>query len=314
MPFNQLLLPLIGGYFLIAFTHISSHWASRQSKEQLILVSAAAGFVSLIAARIFSVLFARTDLGIAIYQALHQAAPYPGIGTALLSVLMCLLLNLWVNFVWPKDEAMLWLYSTTGTYNTLEKLLLTSALRVRATTALPFFPELVTRLFWHPPLYLWHHLARGMRFVFCENSPPSGVNKRVVKVNDPLPVMLSMKDRKVYVGYIEWVPPLRADSSPYITIVPVWSGYRDPDSLKVFPTEKYDETFFNAERPNGKVIAIGDIANASLYDPKTFARFSDAATQPEDEADELEQASTPVGPLHFWNQLRLSLMSRLRGQ
>ncbi|MEG8127162.1 hypothetical protein G3N70_13430 [Xanthomonas hortorum pv. gardneri] len=313
MPFNQLLLPLIGGYFLIAFTHISSHWASRQSKEQLILASAATGFISLISARIFAVLLAKTDLGVAAYKALHDAAPYQGIGTALLSVLACLFVNLWVNYVWPKDEASLWLYSTTGTYNTLEKLLLTSALRVRNTTARPFIPELVIRLFLHQPLNFWYYWSRRVKSLFRKTALPSITNKRITKVNDPLPVMLSMKDRKVYVGYIEWVPPLRADSSPYITIVPVWSGYRDPDSLKVFPTEKYEESFFNAERPNGKVIAIGDIANASLYDPKTFASFSDAATQPENETDKVNQTASHKEIPNLWERLRRSLLDRFRG-
>lgn len=307
MPFNQLLLPLIGGYLLIGFTHISSHWASRQSKEQLILVSAAAGLISLIAARIFAVLLVGTESGLAAYQILHKAAPYSGIGTALLSVAICLTVNLWVNFVWPKDEAMLWLYSTTGTYNTLEKLLLTSALRVRATTARPFFQELAIRMIWHPPLYFWRYLAHKFRSK-RDQAAPIAANDHA-KINDPLPVMLSMKDRKVYVGWVEWVPPLRADSSPYITIVPVWSGYRDPNSLKVFPTENYEDIVFSTQKPNGKVIAIGDIANASLYDPKTFEQFSETANNSDD--DPKNTVVTEEKP-RFLGRLKLALQAALR--
>lgn len=307
MPFNQLLLPLIGGYLLIAFTHISSHWASRQSKEQLILVSAAAGFVSLIVARVLAVLLVRTDIGTAIYQTIHKAAPYQGIGTALLSVLLCLLVILWVNYVWPKNEAMLWLYSTTDTYNNLEKLLLTSALPVRATRTHSLIQELLIRLFLHPPLNLWDFLACKIKRLFCESTQAPSKSKPFSKPIDPLPVMLTLKDRKVYVGYVKWIPPLIVNGSPYITIVPVWSGYRDPNSLKVFPTENYKDEFFNAQSPNGKVIAIGDIVNASLYDSKTFAKFSDAATEPENKEDSEDDEHQPAVASILWDRLKRRL-------
>lgn len=45
MPYNQLLLPLIGGYILVNFTHITSYWASRQSREHFLLAAALAVWV-----------------------------------------------------------------------------------------------------------------------------------------------------------------------------------------------------------------------------------------------------------------------------
>ena len=102
--------------------------------------------------------------------------------------------------------------------------------------------------------------------------------------NAPVLVMLSMKDRKVYVGWLEWVPPLRADTSPYIKIVPAWSGYRDAQTMRIVTTEQYEEALFhNPDAPRGKILAIGDISNASLYDPDVYASFL-STTPPSDQS------------------------------
>jgi len=310
MPFNQLLLPLIGGYLFVNFTFITSYWASRQGKEQLLLASALVGIVALAVARVLAVLLMATAWGQEAWRLLHLVAPYPGIGTALLAFLVCLALRVWINWFWPRDEAALWLYGT-GTYNSLERLFFLSVLRVEQVRTRGFVAELALRMLWHPPLRLGRWLSRLL--------PPRSASEQAaldaqvhpadrldaLETSDgllaPVPVLLSLKDRKVYAGWLEWIPPLRADASPYLRLVPVWSGYRDAQTLRVVVTENYSEDIFSgSELPAAKVISTGDIANASLFDPDVFDRFGgepDEAEQGEPGAAEgSAQATPPASP------------------
>ncbi|WP_159447396.1 hypothetical protein [Novilysobacter spongiicola] len=117
------------------------------------------------------------------------------------------------------------------------------------------------------------------------------------ELDEPISIMLSMKDRKVYVGWVQWVAPLRVDESPYIKIVPAWSGYRDPSTLRVEVTDRYDSRLFkDPVIPRGKVIAIGDIANASLYDRDAFELFSSSAN-PLDQSTPSNLAPTSLNPI-----------------
>lgn len=298
MPFNQLLLPLIGGYLFVNFTFITSYWASRQGKEQLLMASALVGIVALAAARVLAVLLMATAWGREAWRLLHLVAPYAGIGTALLAFLICLALRVWINWVWPRDEAALWLYGT-GTYNSLERLFFLSVLRVEQVRTRGFVAELAIRTLWHPPRRLGRWLSR----LLAPRPAPDQAGRDApahpadrldaLETSDgllaPVPVLLSLKDRKVYAGWLEWIPPLRADASPYLRMIPVWSGYRDAQTLRVVVTENYSEDIFSgSELPAAKVISTGDIANASLFDPDVFDRFGG-------ESDEVEQGEAEQG-------------------
>lgn len=261
MPFNQLLLPLIGGFLLVNFTHILSYWTSRQGREQLVFASALAGFIALVIARIIIVPLKNTGAGRWLAETIHTFAPYPGVGTALAAFCLCLFLRLWINWVWPKDEAARWLYGTS-TYNSLERLFFYSALPVADTKLNSFVREIGTRMLGGSVIRIWRLLRR-------KSESPEGT-----KI-DPKPLLLSLKDRKVYVGWLEWLPPLRADDAPYIRIFPVWSGYRDPETLRVVPTEQYsDETFGDSAMLRVKIIRSDELAHVSLFDAGVFARFS----------------------------------------
>lgn len=278
MPFNQLLLPLIGGFLLVNFTHILSYWTSRQGREQLIFASALAGFVALVLARMVIVPLKQTSFGNWLGGMIHTFAPYPGIGTALGAFVLCLVLWCWINWVWPKDEAARWLYGTS-TYNSLERLFFYSALPVEEVKSNGFIRELLSRMFKGAAIRLWTTARRS-------REAPEAVSKI-----DPIPVLLSLKDRKVYVGWLEWFPPLRANDAPYIRIFPVWSGYRDPETLRVVPTEHYsDETFGDSDMLRVKIIRTDELANVSLFDAGVFARFfgSDEGVEPSDEDISLE--------------------------
>jgi len=278
VPFNQLLLPLIGGFLLVNFTHILSYWTSRQGREQLIFASALAGFIALFIARVIIVPLKSTSVGQAIGGAIYSCAPYPGIGTALAAFLLCLTLRVWINWVWPKNEAARWLYGTS-TYNSLERLFFYSGLPIEDAKSNGFLRELAVRM----TQGAWRRVCA---WLLSRISPAQLRIEEESKI-DPVPVLLSMKDRKVYVGWLEWIPPLRANDAPYIRIFPAWSGYRDKDSLRVVPTEQYDAAFSESAMLRIKIIRTDEIAQASLFDPDVFARFS----LPEDEeGDEMDVA------------------------
>ena len=56
MPFNLLLLPLLGGYFLVSRTHLFAFGAAKQSGERLILTAAFVAVTLLLLARLFVVI------------------------------------------------------------------------------------------------------------------------------------------------------------------------------------------------------------------------------------------------------------------
>ncbi len=296
MPFNQLLLPLIGGYLFVNFTFITSYWASRQGKEHLLMASALVGILALAAARMSAVLLMATSWGREVWYLLHWFAPYPGIGTALLAFFICLSLRMWINWFWPRDEAALWLYGT-GTYNSLERLFFLSVLRVEQVQTRGFVAELAVRMLWHPPMRLYRMLfPRSVASMGLDAQAHPADRLDALETSDgllaPVPVLLSLKDRKVYAGWLEWIPPLRADASPYLRMIPVWSGYRDAQTLRVIVTENYSEDIFSgSELPAAKVISTGDIANASLFDPDVFDRFGGEPAKVEQEGAEAGAAS-----------------------
>ncbi|PHS84666.1 hypothetical protein AAW03_15855 [Aeromonas dhakensis] len=117
-----------------------------------------------------------------------------------------------------------------------------------------------------------------------------------------LRVMLTLKSRKVYIGFIkqfahEQVVPGDED----IVVIPLISGYRDKDSLTFHESHSY-VTFYdeNGIGPDTQPLSLDDfrvvipreqIESVSLFDAKTYVAFQ---TQPCDGAARL--AVGPVKP------------------
>lgn len=87
--------------------------------------------------------------------------------------------------------------------------------------------------------------------------------------------MLTMKDRKVYVGYLECLPPLSAMQFTSLNLVVLRSGYRDKDTLRVSLVEDYTDAFRNsgAGLPAFKVLPVTEITAASFFDANVFREF-----------------------------------------
>ncbi|MDR6937060.1 MULTISPECIES: hypothetical protein [unclassified Luteibacter] len=278
MPFNQLILPLLGGYIFVNHTYLTCYWASRHPKEHMVFLSAVAGAVLLVIARTIAFLLALTEFGQACWAKLHSVVPFPGIGTAVLAFILGFVLRHWFNKAWTKSRAPLWLYAA-GQFNKLEEVLFRSAYPVKPSHA-------VRR---HP----WRHLALGLigwhriqgllsRLPFVRVPSAYLVESEHVS---PQPVMICMKNRKVYVGFIEFALPMRAEVKTFITLLPAWSGYRDKDTLAVIPTTDYEETYdyiVNAAAGGDaldlgkflKALCIDDVETVNLYDDDAFVAFS----------------------------------------
>lgn len=292
MPFNQLLLPLLGGYIFVNHTYITCYWASRHSKEHLVFLSAVMGSILLIAARLLTYLACKTPLGMGLAEHLHRVAPYDGVGTAVGAFLLGFVLRWWFNRAWPVDRAPLWHYGM-GTLNQLETLLIECSYPVDPGDRLRRHPLNNLAL----GLVFWPQIERRAQRWF------PGFFGRALEAPatdpEPLPVMLCMKNRKVYVGFVQFALPMRSEAKPYINIIPLWSGYRDKDTLTVVPTSSYWSVIGSLQEAGAdqaqkvydsflKTIALDDIEAANLFDEDTFQQFAQEAIAHNDEGSSVQ--------------------------
>jgi hypothetical protein len=102
MPFNSLLLPLVGGFLFISFWNKSKYNSKRSNGQRLILESALWGTLFLGIAYI-AIRFINSTFP-AIYPAWHYLIPYPQLGTPIGSLLIGACLPCILNRVWSEKE------------------------------------------------------------------------------------------------------------------------------------------------------------------------------------------------------------------
>lgn len=96
-------------------------------------------------------------------------------------------------------------------------------------------------------------------------------------------VQITLKNDKVYVGWVQFLP--KPQASPYVTILPVLSGYRDKKkSLHI--TTTYTEIYAEYTRAGQiqavqdldvyLVIQVNEILTATRFDYDMFERFEKA--------------------------------------
>jgi hypothetical protein len=105
MPYNLLLLPLIGGFLFIHIAHYFRFAAQRADGYRLLFQAAIAGVALSILGRFVVIVLDLTSLAPPVRQAWHVFSPFPYSGTSAISLLLgpffgCLL-NLCIN----KDKA-----------------------------------------------------------------------------------------------------------------------------------------------------------------------------------------------------------------
>lgn len=93
--------------------------------------------------------------------------------------------------------------------------------------------------------------------------------------------MVSMRDRKVYVGLLRQAPSFKATNMSHLNLEVLLGGYRDKDDLSVHFTDDYTAMFTAHHQknwplatfeqkptlPSFKVLPVSEIASASLFDP-----------------------------------------------
>ena len=66
------------------------------------------------------------------------------------------------------------------------------------------------------------------------------------------PIAISLESRKVYVGFV--TDTLEPGEDSYITILPTFSGYRDPDTLEFNLDYSYDAVIGQLGEPDSQLI------------------------------------------------------------
>jgi hypothetical protein len=107
MPYNLLLLPLIGGFLFVHLTHYFRYAAQRMDGYRLLFQAAIAGVCFSIFGRLSVLLIAVTPLGPPAKEAWRLFSPFPFSATSAISLLLgpafALLLNLFIGRDKAKD-------------------------------------------------------------------------------------------------------------------------------------------------------------------------------------------------------------------
>jgi hypothetical protein len=112
-------------------------------------------------------------------------------------------------------------------------------------------------------------------------------------VRREMPISVTLKTRKVYIGYVVQTPNLKV-TEQYIHVLPLVSGYRDSTTLELRLTADYAKVY-----ATGKVnvddfsitIPLAGIDSANLFDSDAYELFLEPAISPPDDQDDLFQRS-----------------------
>ncbi|WP_426281654.1 hypothetical protein [Lysobacter soli] len=281
MPFNLLLLPLLAGYLYLAKSHLRSYWVSQLQKEQLLLAAATYGLMFLVLSRAAVLLILCTDAGREFARLFHQFAPFPYSGTSLGTVILAAVAWNFSNLFVNEQAAGFWLYHRKD-FDPLTGVFWQSSIGVRpqsAPSGLALIWRMVLRIasalakpFWRllrNPARLRKNAAGLVREL--RGARARGYQLAGFAYGVPKPVMLNLNDSKVVVGLIVDLPANKP-TAEFVTILPLWTGYRDSASRRLFKTVDYEEALKRVDDAMdlSRVIRIEDIASASIWSESAF--------------------------------------------
>ncbi len=248
MPFNLLLLPLIGGFLLLHKAYLWRYYIARFDGHRLIMFSALCG-VMLLALSTLIVSFLRYRWPV-LGEVWQNVVPFAHSGKSFGALLIGLILPLFLNRVrgWHSYSNLDW------------------GKEARVRNAIEYFSNDIEIL-----------LLRSM--------------------DGESPVLLTMDNGKVYVGYVTELFNPDVDRR-YIKVLPTMSGYRTAESQEVVFTTAYDEVRQLTGTPGSGlehlrdvdfeiVLPVNGLRSASLFDSGAYERFVEASNQP-DQDDDLE--------------------------
>lgn len=101
MPFNAMLLPLIGGFIFVSYFRPTSYFAARQTRERLLFYAAAAGIGLLLLGRLGELLASACAPQLIEY--IHELAPFRYAFATILAFLLGITLWWPLNKLFPRD-------------------------------------------------------------------------------------------------------------------------------------------------------------------------------------------------------------------
>ena len=283
MPFNLLLLPLLAGYLYVSKGNLRSYWASQLQKEQLLFTAATYGLVFLGLSRLVVLVLLETDVGRTAGELLHEYAPFPYIGTAVGTLLIALCAWNFSNTFVNEETAGHWLYHRRS-FDPLTELFYHSSIGVRSSqtsTGFLFIWRLAFKVTsrWLRALSTLTKRSEGWRATLAEAprlfraARAAGLELAgLPPVGEPKPLMLNLRDSKVIVGFVIELP-VNKPTADFVTVVPIWTGYRDAVTRRIVKTVEYDDAIERVEDPYdlGRVIRVADIGTACIWNEEAFS-------------------------------------------
>lgn len=107
-------------------------------------------------------------------------------------------------------------------------------------------------------------------------------------------VSVTLSCKKVYIGYIVSTPNLSPEEQ-FVGILPVVSGYRDRDTLRLMITTNYGRAMSSSSIPSRDfeiTLALASVEIASFFDPDSYPLFDEASPDP-------TKNQNPDAPLNF---------------
>ncbi len=90
-------------------------------------------------------------------------------------------------------------------------------------------------------------------------------------------MQFTLKDGKVYVGWIVWLPLDPRAHDAYVTLLPYASGYRDPTTKTMKLSTRYSPIYERDDTNLDDFIKLMPVANiefASIYREEVFQEFN----------------------------------------
>lgn len=117
------------------------------------------------------------------------------------------------------------------------------------------------------------------------------------------PVIITLKSRKFYVGFIH-CPAFEHGASEFLELLPLLSGYRDKDDLTIQVTTNYQKHYIYTGIQNGvgsldfndfrTLVPKGEIEGISFFDTDTYSKFKEQEEKDKAESKALAVNFMPV--------------------
>lgn len=133
------------------------------------------------------------------------------------------------------------------------------------------------------------------QYAYREMAAQDGIESLLVQaIDEGKLIFVTMKSRKVYIGYVA-APRMEHHDTQHLAIIPYISGYRDKDTLRYHEQHRYYELYlsknisYDSEPLNFNhfrhVMPMEQIEAVSLFDTETYKSFDEFSTPEPEKPD-----------------------------